>query len=178
MFLAVSRTPGTIDDAVSRGLPMLTSANTPDEDVLGLRDLYAAKWAEAGVEPKWDDMPFFRVTYVAEDQKPAEKDPQKAMDWVADLNGYRRTLTGGSEIYADLDHWIKTRPEDPPSYESRLESTAYFGTPDRLVERIKELRDRHNVKYYTAHFSYGSMEHEKVMRSMQLFAEEVMPKLK
>ena len=157
---------------------MLTSANTPDEDVLGLRDLYAAKCFEAGVEPQWDDMPYFRVTYVAEDQKTAENDPREALAWVADLNGYRRTLTGGSEIYADLDHWIKTRPEDPPSHESRLETTAYFGTPDRLVERLKVLRDRHNVQYYTAHFSYGDLDHQKVMRSMELFAKEVMPKLR
>ncbi len=178
LYLAVSRTPGTIDDAVSRGLPMLTSANTPDEEVLGLRDLYATRCAEAGVEPQWADMPFFRVTYVAEDQKTAEEDPQVAMNWVADLNGYRRTLKGGSEIYADLDNWIKTRPEDPPSYESRLKSTAYFGTPEHVVERIKNLRDQHNVQYYTAHFSYGSIEHEKVMRSMKLFADEVIPKFR
>ena len=91
---------------------------------------------------------------------------------------YRRTLEGGSEIYADLDHWVKTRPEDPPRYESRLKSTAYFGTPDRVVEGIENLRDQHNVQYYTAHFSYGSMEHEKVMRSMKLFADEVMPKFR
>ena len=97
---------------------------------------------------------------------------------MADLNGYRRTLTGGSEIYADLDHWIKTRPEDPPSYETRMKTTTYYGTPDLLVERIKGLRDHHNVQYFTALFSYGSMEHEKVMRSMKLFAEEVMPKFK
>ena len=104
--------------------------------------------------------------------------PRDALSWVADLNGYRRTLTGGSEIYADLDHWIKTRPEDPPSHESRLKTTAYFGTPERLVERIKGLRDRHNVQYFTAHFSYGDLQHEKVMRSMELFAKEVMPKFR
>lgn len=178
MYVAVSRTAGTIDDAVSRGLPMLTSANTPNEDVLGLRDLYAARCAEVGMTPRWEDMPFFRVTYAAENQKTAENDPREAMNWVADLNGYRRTLTGGSEIYADLEHWKKTRPEDPPSYESRLKSTAYFGTPDLLVERISELRDRHNVQNYTAHFSYGDLDHEKVMRSMELFAEEVMPKFR
>ena len=178
LYFAVSRTPGTIEDAVSRGLPMLTSANTPDEDVLGLRELYAAKCAEKGVEPQWDNMPFFRVTYVGEDQKTAEEDTRAAMDWVADLNGYRRTLTGGSEIYADIDKWIKTRPEEPPTFESRLKSTAKIGTPDKVVEAIKNLRDNHNVEYYTAHFSYGNMEHEKVMRSMKLFAEEVMPKFK
>ena len=68
--------------------------------------------------------------------------------------------------------------EDPPSYESRLKSTAYFGTPEHVVERIQDLRDEHNVQYYTAHFSYGSMEHDKVMRTMKLFAEEVMPKFR
>ena len=47
-----------------------------------------------------------------------------------------------------------------------------------MVERIEDLRDRHNVLYYTAHFSYGSMEHDKVMHSMKLFAEEVMPKFR
>ncbi|GIT45185.1 MAG: hypothetical protein Ct9H300mP11_31210 [Chloroflexota bacterium] len=92
---------------------------------------------EKGVDPKWDDMPFFRVTYVGEDQKTAEEDTRSSMDWVADLNGYRRTLTGGSEIYADLEDWIKTRPEEPPSFESRLQSTAKVGTPDRVVKALK-----------------------------------------
>jgi alkanesulfonate monooxygenase SsuD/methylene tetrahydromethanopterin reductase-like flavin-dependent oxidoreductase (luciferase family) len=33
MYLAVSRTPASVQVAVSRQLPILTSANTPDEDV-------------------------------------------------------------------------------------------------------------------------------------------------
>jgi len=37
MYLAVSRTPASVQVAVSRQLPILTSANTPDEDVLGIR---------------------------------------------------------------------------------------------------------------------------------------------
>jgi len=59
-----------------------------------------------------------------------------------------------------------------------LKSTAKVGTPDKVVEAIKNLRDNHSVEYYTAHFSYGNLEHEKVMSSMKLFAEEVMPKFK
>ncbi|GIT02141.1 MAG: hypothetical protein CM1200mP27_07660 [Chloroflexota bacterium] len=49
---------------------------------------------------------------------------------------------------------------------------------DKVAERIKFLPGQHNVRYYTAHFSYGSMEHDKVMRAMKLFAEEVMPKFR
>ena len=40
LYLAVSRTAASVDVAVSRDLPVLTGANTPDEDVLGIRTLY------------------------------------------------------------------------------------------------------------------------------------------
>ncbi|GIT44166.1 MAG: hypothetical protein Ct9H300mP11_21020 [Chloroflexota bacterium] len=53
---------------------------------------------------------FLRVTYVAEDQQLLKKTPV-SMDWVADLNGFRRTLKGGSEIYADLDNGGKLDPK-------------------------------------------------------------------
>ena len=97
---------------------------------------------------------------------------------VHDLNGLRRTLTGGSEIYMDMDEWKRTRVEQPPSYESLLESTAYFGTPDRIVKKIERLRDEHDIQYFGANMSFGSMEHSKVLRSMELFAKEVMPRLR
>jgi hypothetical protein len=64
MYLAVSRTPGSVDVAVSRNLPVLTSANTPDEDVLGLRSLYFERCAAVGKRPLVEDMPFFRLTHV------------------------------------------------------------------------------------------------------------------
>src|SRR5574341_208298 len=104
MYLAVSRTPGSVDVAVSRDLPVLTSANTPADDV-----------------------------------------PRAALTWVRDLNSLRRTLTGGSEIYRDLEEWRRTRTVAVPTYESELETTAYFGTPDHLVQRIRWLQETHNV---------------------------------
>ena len=71
MYLAVSRTAASVDVAVSRNLPVLTSANTPDEDVLGIRSLYFERCAAAGKPPLVADMPFFRMVHVAEDDKQA-----------------------------------------------------------------------------------------------------------
>src|SRR4030095_8233843 len=105
MYRAVSRTPASVDVAVSRNLPVLTSANTPDEDVLGIRSLYFERCAAVGKQPLVEDMPFFRLTHVAEDQKQAQEIPRASLTWVRDLNSLRRTLTGGSEIYMDLEHW-------------------------------------------------------------------------
>jgi alkanesulfonate monooxygenase SsuD/methylene tetrahydromethanopterin reductase-like flavin-dependent oxidoreductase (luciferase family) len=95
MYLAVSRTPASVDVAVSRNLPVLTSANTPDEDVLGIRSLYFERCAAVGKQPLVEDMPFFRLTHVAEDEKQAREIPRASLTWVRDLNSLRRTLTTG-----------------------------------------------------------------------------------
>ena len=177
VFLAVSRTAASVDVAVDRGLPILTSPTTPDEHNLGIVSLYYERCAAAGTIPLVEQMPYFRMVYAAEDERQAIADPKSAVTWVHDLNGLRRSLTGGSEIYMDMDDWRRTRPEEPPSYETYLETTAYFGTPDHLVTKIGRLRDEHNIQYFGASMSFGSMQHSKVMRSMELFANEVMPRL-
>ena len=178
MYLAVSRTPASVDVAVSRNLPVLTSANTPDEDVLGIRSLYFERCAAVGKRPLVEDMPFFRLTHVAEDEKQAREIPRASLTWVRDLNSLRRTLTGGSEIYMDLEHWRRTRTVQVPAYETELQTTAYFGTPEQLVQRLRWLQEKHHVQYFGADMAFGKMQHADVMRSMELFAREVMPKLR
>ncbi len=178
VFLAVSRTAASVDVAVSRGLPILTSFSTPEADNLGLFSLYEERCAAAGKPANMDRMPYFRFVYLAEDEKEAKEYPRESLTWVRDLGGYRRTLTHAEEINVDLDHWVRTRPEDPPSYESELETTTYFGTPDDCVRRIRKLQKEHNIEYFGASMSFGSMQHDKVMRSMELFAKEVMPKFR
>ena len=178
MYLAVSRTPGSVEVAVSRNLPVLTSANTPDEDVLGIRSLYFERCAAVGKRPLVEDMPFFRLTHVAEDEQQAREIPRASLTWVRDLNSLRRTLTGGSEIYMDLEHWRRTRTVQVPAYETELQTTAYFGTPEQLVQRLRWLQEVHNVQYFGADMAFGKMKHADVMRSMELFAREVMPKFR
>ena len=175
LYLAVSRTPASVDVAVSRNLPVLTSANTPDEDVLGIRSLYFERCSALGKQPLVHDMPFFRLTHVAEDEKRATEIPRESLTWVRDLNSLRRTLSGGSEIYMDLEHWRRTRTVQPPSYASELQNTAYFGTPEQLVQRLRWLQEVHNVQYFGADMAFGKMSHADVMQSMELFAREVMP---
>ena len=178
VYLAVSRTPASVDVAVSRDLPILTSFSTPEEDNLGLFSLYGERCAAAGKDLPVEEMPYFRFVYLSEDDQEAREYPRQSLTWVRDLGGYRRTLTHGDEINVDLDHWRRTRTVEPAGYESELETTAYFGTPEECVQRIARLRDEHGIGYFGASMSFGHMEHTKVMRSMELFAREVMPKFR
>ena len=40
------------------------------------------------------------------------------------------------------------------------------------------LQEEHHVEYFGASMSYGKMKHADVMRSMELFARDVMPKFR
>ena len=174
VYLAVSRTPASVDVAVDRDLPILTSFSTPEADNLALFSLYAERSAAAGKSLPVEEMPYFRFVYLDEDENAAREYPRESLTWVRDLGGYRRTISRGDEINVDLDHWRRTRTVEPASYESELDSTVYFGSPDECVQRITRLRDDHGIGYFGASMSFGSMEHSKVMRSMKLFATEVM----
>lgn len=178
VYLAVSRTAASIDVAVSRDLPIITSFFTPEADNQALFRLYAERCAAAGKIPHLDRNPYFRFVHLAEDETEAKEYPREALTWVRDLSTYRRTLNRGNEINVDLNHWRTVRPETPPTYEWELENNAYFGTPDQCVQWIRTLQNEHNIGYFGASMGFGTMEHAKVMRSMGLFGKEVMPKFK
>ena len=178
VHLAVSRTASSIDLAVDRDLPVLTSFFTPQKDTLGLLEQYTQRCSAAGKASQMAEMPFFRFLYLSEDRKEAVSYPEKALTWVRDLSTYRRTITAGDEINVDLDHWKTVRTEHPPSYEQELANNVYFCTPDDCVNRISVLQKNHGIEYFGGSFSFGTMEHKKVMASMKLFADHVMPKFK
>lgn len=52
-----------------------------------------------------------------------------------------------------------------------------WGTPDTVVERIRELREILGLTMFLGEFSFGHLDHEQVTRSLTLFSDEVIPKL-
>ena len=53
----------------------------------------------------------------------------------------------------------------------------YDGETTEITVR-EALRDAMGINHFNASFWFGDMEHDKVLRSMRLFAEEVMPRFK
>ena len=50
-----------------------------------------------------------------------------------------------------------------------------MGTPKQCVARLGELREAMGIDHFNASFWFGDLPHERVLRSMELFAREVMP---
>ena len=61
-----------------------------------------------------------------------------------------------------------------PDFETAFDSVVLFGDPGYLVQRIEELRQM-GIDYIILFVNYGGIEQRKVMRSLELFAKEVMP---
>jgi len=62
-----------------------------------------------------------------------------------------------------------------PSTEDLLERYFIMGTPQRCIEQLHTLREVMGIDHFNANFWFGDLEHEQVLRSMQLFHDEVMP---
>jgi alkanesulfonate monooxygenase SsuD/methylene tetrahydromethanopterin reductase-like flavin-dependent oxidoreductase (luciferase family) len=54
-------------------------------------------------------------------------------------------------------------------------STQPIGTPDEIIDKIKTLQWAISLETLVIHYFYGGMPLEKGKRSLQLFAEKVLP---
>ena len=64
----------------------------------------------------------------------------------------------------------------PPDFETVLEhGDAVAGTPETVRDFIAHEVEATGVNYYVCDFAFGTISHEDAMRSIELFAREVMP---
>lgn len=65
--------------------------------------------------------------------------------------------------------------ENEPDTQDLLDNYFIMGTPKTCIEKLRELEDVMKIDHFNANFWFGDLEQDQVMRSMKLFAEEVMP---
>jgi alkanesulfonate monooxygenase SsuD/methylene tetrahydromethanopterin reductase-like flavin-dependent oxidoreductase (luciferase family) len=176
IYIAATRMPTTLNFAVSTGHTLCIAVVQDTADALDLCQRFVAKSKEAGLNVPKSRIPFFRYFYVAETEEQAVKDTQGKLNWVIDIMQWRRFINEGSEVYQRMSDWRRTRTELPQSYEYLRENRAVIGTPDYCVARIQEFQQQ-GIDYFGCNFDFGGMEHDKVLRSMDLFSREVMPRL-
>ena len=65
--------------------------------------------------------------------------------------------------------------EDEPDTQALLDRYFIMGSPKTCIAKLEELRDAMKMDHFNANFWFGDLEESKVLRSMELFAKEVMP---
>lgn len=141
------------------GYPLLSAmrASPMDELPANIR-AYRDAWREAG-HPGRGEAYLQVPIYVAETQAQALSEAQEGLMRFAT---YRADLLRG-----------------PLTYETALQQKGIIGTPDTVAARIAELRDAAGLDGISAEINVGSLlSHEQVMRSLQLYCQDVMPRFK
>lgn len=134
-------------------------------------ELYRQKASEArGYDvPLGKGLALVRDVYVAETMEQARQDAAEAV-----LNNYRWVC-----------HWrglgnLMDPGESPEGQELNYDflhpRNLLFGTPDYVAEKIQELKDELNLENLLLWVRHNGLSHEKTMKSLKLFTEEVMPR--
>jgi alkanesulfonate monooxygenase SsuD/methylene tetrahydromethanopterin reductase-like flavin-dependent oxidoreductase (luciferase family) len=111
---------------------------------------------------------------VAETEEQARRDTEGHINWILDIMQWRRFFKEGSEVPYRMADWRRTRTEATVGYDYISENRAFIGTPEQCAAKIKRLQD-HGIEYFGCNFAMGGIPQDKVLRSMKLFAKEVMP---
>ena len=112
-------------------------------------------------EPKVGIM---RQVFVADTDEEAEKAAQAAHgDWYHSIT--KLWHAHDDHTYDNFFTW-----ETSTQFE-----TIIFGSPERVREQIARLLEESGCNYIICSFAWGSFTHEQALRSLNLFAEDVMP---
>ena len=169
-FWVASQRPASVDDTVRRGYNIITGgAGTPIGLVAEFRHLFDEAVEKYGL-PRPPIFGVQRQVYVTETDEEAEKEASQTL-WHARVATHLRMGTQRVE----RGRAIAEPLEGEPTPEQFLESRVVFGSPESCVLRIRRYQQEARVEHFNCSFWVGSLSQQQVLRSMELFANHVMP---
>jgi len=125
--------------------------------------------------PLGEGISLVRDMFVAETMEEAEKLAGEHiinyMRWVCHWRGL------GNHMDPDEELPETKNKLDLLNYNFLHKRNLLFGTPDYVVEKIKELQSELNLKNLQVWSNFPGIDHEACMRSIKLFNDEVIPKI-
>ena len=164
--------PGSRDYAAAHGMH-LVAGWAPNPRIKQILDLYREAWERHGNAPLRAITPYkepylgsVRHVVVAETDDDAIRIARESRDgWVRRLEELPETF-GFSGVFLTNDFDA-----------ARKGGSVIAGTPDTVREEMARHIDETGVNYVLCQFAFGNIAHEAEMRSLKLFATEVMPHL-
>lgn len=181
--VAVSK--DTIENTALRGWPMLNSMlRGPIDQIITSRDIYVAALQKAGrsqaeIAGLLGDWGVSRHIYVAPTDAQALAEAKAAELWYQEA--FRRFVIPEriEDAHPSLQPGFRAMAEKLAaiSWDTLVAETLAFGSPDTVARHIDTMR-RLGVGQVLCWMSFGGLAQDKVRRSMELFAREVMPRFR
>ncbi len=165
-----AQSPDSVEGAVRRGFNVLTGGfGVPIERMAEFRRLFDRMVAEVK-PPAPLQVGVQRAVYVtdsAADARAAAEEARWNMRVTLSLrNHYERVERGRA---------IPVPAPTEPDVDDLLDRFLVIGTPDTVIRQITRVRDLVGITHFNCSFWFGDLAQPRVLRSMELFAREVMP---
>ena len=165
-----AQSPYALEAAVRRGFNVLTGGFGVSIDQLAE---FGRLFSKVVAEVKPQQSPRVgvqRAVYVADSVADAREAAEQAR-WnmrvtLSLRNHYERVENGNA---------IPIPGQTEPDIDDLLERFLVIGTPDTCIRQIRRLRELVGITHFNCSFWFGDMEQARVLRSMERFAQEVMP---
>jgi alkanesulfonate monooxygenase SsuD/methylene tetrahydromethanopterin reductase-like flavin-dependent oxidoreductase (luciferase family) len=168
-----AQSPDSIEAAVRRGFNVLTGGfGIPLERTAEFRRLFDRLVADLR-PPRPLEVGVQRAVYVtpdAADARAAAEEARWNMRVTLSLRQHRERVEGGRAI--------PLPGANEPTVDDLLDRFLVIGTPDTCIRQIRRIRDLVGITHFNGNFWFGDLAHARVLRSMELFAAEVMPALR
>ncbi|MGW4781906.1 LLM class flavin-dependent oxidoreductase [Streptomyces filamentosus] len=177
VLVAASITPESCEAAgrAGRGLMLVPSINKP-ERTREMIDLYWSARAEAGHDPAGGEIHLSYSSYLHEDGATARE------------RGRGYSAYTNSKMVEAVSAWAHTRSGDYDGYQRIVakvnsanfdkqvdEGKALVGSPEQVRAQVRQIREWYGDCTVSLQVISGNMPYEESVRTMRLFAQEVMP---
>jgi len=180
LLYCAAGSPETMEIIANVGVKAMVIPNTDLDTSRESIQNYANNRHEAGYEPV--DTRLAVWTYCAESEEEARGPAEKYMQAYADTALRHYELFSdhlgklkGYEGYAARSEAMK---QDASLFAKGFVGGHPWGTPEMIIERTRQLADAFGTSEITFVFKYGGMPLEMAQKSMDLFAEAVLPAIR
>jgi len=185
MIYQVCGSDNGIESTASRGWPMLNSVLTgPVGQILKRRDSYVLALRKHGrteteISSLMKHWGVSRQIYVAPTDAQALAEAKDAEMWYQDSLRRFQVPERIEDTHPSLHAGFRAAAERfaKVTWEGLVAETLAFGSPDTVARHIETMREM-GVGQLLCWMNFGGLPQDKIRRSMELFAREVMPRFR
>jgi alkanesulfonate monooxygenase SsuD/methylene tetrahydromethanopterin reductase-like flavin-dependent oxidoreductase (luciferase family) len=168
-----AQSPDSIETTVRRGFHLLSGGfGVPIERLREFRKIFDRHMAEhppAKPVRVGTQRPVYVTDSDADARAAAEQARWNMRVTLSLRNNYERVEAGRAQAVPFPNE---------PSTDDLLEKFSVIGTPDTCIAQLKRLQEAMHIDHFNCSFSFGALTQGQVLKSMRMFAEEVMPAFK
>jgi alkanesulfonate monooxygenase SsuD/methylene tetrahydromethanopterin reductase-like flavin-dependent oxidoreductase (luciferase family) len=177
--LVAAVSPSTFSQMGARGESIMLSPNFSPVHITksNLQTYYDAAEAAGHARETLRVPPMVQQVFIDNDDAVAKSEPEPYSMW---FYGKFATLLpgadGGTDVGEQYEAYKKIRKSvESVTYDKILAEGVAFGNADSIIDRFKYLEQELGVDEIICWFNFGDLPHERVVKNMRMFAEQVMP---